>query len=50
MEDLTIPSWADVNCAVVWGLIALVFLLVIWIKGRKDDGYVKWIRDWEECR
>ena len=50
MENLTIPTWAEVNCMVVLGLAALVFILVAWIKGRDEDGYVDWIRDWDEYR
>ena len=48
MTDVIIPTWAEVNTWVVLGLAALVAIAYIWIKGRKEDGVVTWIRDWEE--
>lgn len=48
MTDVIIPTWAEVNTWVVLGLASLVIILIGWIKSKKEDRTVKWIRDWEE--
>lgn len=49
MTDVIIPTWAEVNSWVVVAIAAIVFVLFVWIKGRREgDGTVAWIRDWNE--
>lgn len=48
MQDVIIPTWAEVNSWVVLGLAALAFIVFICIKAQKEDRTVTWIRDWEE--
>jgi hypothetical protein len=50
MQDVVIPTWAEVISWVVLGLAALVFITYIWIKGKREDRTVTWIRDWEEYK
>jgi hypothetical protein len=48
MQDVMIPTWAEVNTFVFLGLAALFFIAYAWIKAKKEDRTVTWIRDWEE--
>ena len=48
MQDVIIPTWAEVNSWVVLGLAALAFIVFICIKAKQEDRTVTWIRDWEE--
>ena len=49
MTDVIIPTWAEVNSWVVIGLAAIAFCVYAWIKAKREDRTVTWIRDWEDC-
>jgi hypothetical protein len=48
MVDVIIPTWAEVNSWVVLGIASLIFIIWIWIKAKREDRTVTWIRDWNE--
>ena len=48
MVDVIIPTWAEVNSWVVIALAAIAFCVYAWIKAKREDRTVTWIRDWEE--
>ena len=48
MIDVIEPTWAEVNTCVVLGIAALAFIVFVWVKGKKEDRTVTWVRDWEE--
>ena len=48
MVDVIEPTLAEVYTYVILGLASLIFLAFIWIKGKREDHTVTWVRDWEE--
>ena len=49
MQDVIIPTWAEVNGWVFLFFVVLAFVIYGWIRGAKEEKRtVKWIRDWEE--
>ena len=48
MVDVIIPTWAEVNSYVVIAIALLIFCVYAWIKAKKEDRTVTWIRDWGE--
>jgi hypothetical protein len=48
MQDVIIPTWAEVNSWVVLAIAAVAFYVYAWIKAKKEDRTVTWVRDWEE--
>ena len=47
MTDVIIPTWQEVNGCVFLVIAVFVFFVFAWIKSKKEDSTVKWIRDWE---
>lgn len=48
MVDVIIPTWAEVNSYIAIAIALVGFCVYTWIKAKKEDRTVKWIRDWEE--
>ena len=48
MQDVIIPTWAEVNSWVFLAIAAGAFCVYAWIKAKKEDRTVTWVRDWEE--
>ena len=48
MNDVIIPTWAEVNGWVVLAIGALAFIVWAWIKAKQEERTVTWIRDWNE--
>ena len=48
MVDIVPPSFGETFYYICIALFMVGFLFVAWLKDKKGNGTVKWIRDWEE--
>jgi uncharacterized protein YoxC len=48
MQDVIIPTWAEVNSWVVIAIALLIFCVYALVKAKREDRTLTWVRDWEE--
>ena len=47
MTNVIVPTWAEVNGYVVLAAIGLAIFVYAWVKGKREERTVTWVRDWE---
>ena len=45
---VVIPTWAEVNGWMALLAIGLAFVVYVWLRAKKEERSVTWIRDWNE--